>query len=204
MIETTAAADSVVKAEAIWWLLNRKDSAWKEFGVNEALKQNGIYDPEAVELMTATVPAPDAPKFAVADVKLLTGDATQGAAKAAACFSCHRIGNQGTEYAPNLTGWAQRQPSEVLIQSIINPSADIAHGYSGMELKLKDGTEIQGLVLSEGDPVIVASAGGLTQMVPAGRIASKKGLGRSLMLSADQQGLSAQDVADVAAWLKTQ
>lgn len=204
MIETTAAADSVVKAEAIWWLLNRKDSAWKEFGVNEALKQSGIYDPEAVELIPATVPAPDAPKFAVADVKLLTGDATQGAAKAATCFSCHRIGNQGTEYAPNLTGWAQRQPSEVLIQSIINPSADIAHGYSGMELKLKDGTEIQGLVLSEGDPVIVASAGGLTQMVPAGRIASKKGLGRSLMLSADQQGLSAQDVADLAAWLKTQ
>jgi hypothetical protein len=41
-------------------------------------------------------------------------------------------------------------------------------------------------------------------MIPADRIRSRQPLGRSLMLSADQLGLSAQDVADIAAYLKTQ
>lgn len=204
LLDAAVRTEGVVKAEAVWWLLNKMEGAWKDFGVAAAVKSRGIYDPDAIELLSATVPAPDAPQYGIEVVRALTGDATQGAAKAAACFSCHRIGETGTEYAPNLTGWAKRQTQDVLIQSVINPSADIAQGYHGHELKLKDGTEIHGLVLSEGDPVIVASAGGLTQMVPANRIASKKGLDRSLMLSADQMGLSAQDLADIAAWLRTQ
>jgi putative heme-binding domain-containing protein len=45
--------------------------------------------------------------------------------------------------------------------------------------------------------------GGATQTVPKGRIQSQKKLGRSLMMSADQLGMTAQDVADVVAFLKT-
>ena len=104
----------------------------------------------------------------------------------------------------NLTGWAKRQTTDVLLNSVINPSAEIASGFNGTELKTKDGLVIQGLLLSEGDPLIVQSASGLTQMVPKGRVASRKGLGRSLMMSADQLGLSAQDLADINAFLKTQ
>jgi len=95
------------------------------------------------------------------------------------------------------------RPPNVLYNSIINPGADIAQGFNGTQLKLKDGSEIHGLVLSEGDPVIVQSAGGLTQTVPKNRIAERKGLGRSLMLSADQLGLQPQDIADIGAWLRT-
>ena len=42
-------------------------------------------------------------------------------------------------------------------------------------------------------------------LVPAARIkgSPRKPLGRSLMLSAEQLGLSAQDVADIVAYLKT-
>ncbi len=205
MLEVAAKTDKTVKAEALWWLLNRKDSSWKDFGVNAALKARGIYDPESVELTEATVPAADAPTFSAADVLPLRGDVKRGAEKfAAICSSCHRAGDIGTEYAPSLTGWAKRQTTEVFLNSVINPSADIAQGFSGTRLKLKDGTEIHGVVLSEGDPLIVQSAGGLTQTVPRNRIAERKGLGRSLMLSADQLGLKPQDLADLSAWLKTQ
>ena len=38
---------------------------------------------------------------------------------------------------------------------------------------------------------------------PRNRIAERKGLNRSLMLSADQLGLTPQDLADLNAWLKT-
>lgn len=204
MLEVAAKTDKTVKAEALWWLLNRKDSSWKDFGVNAALKARGIYDPDAVELTEALIPAAEAPKFTVADVLALRGDVKRGGEKfASVCSSCHRVGDLGTEYAPNLTGWAKRQTTEVFVNSVINPSADIAQGFNGSLLKLKNGGEIHGLVLSEGDPLIVQSAGGLTQTVPRKQLADRKGLGRSLMLSADQLGLTAQDVADLAAWLKT-
>ena len=47
------------------------------------------------------------------------------------------------------------------------------------------------------------SQGGMTQMVPAAQIQSTKPLGRSLMLSAEQLGLGAQEIADVLAYLKS-
>ena len=204
MLEVAAKTDKTVKAEALWWLLNRKDSSWKEFGVNAALKARGIYDPDNVELTEATIPAAEPAKFTVADVLKLSGDVKRGGEKfSTTCVSCHRVGDTGAEYAPDLTGWAKRQTTEVLLNSVINPSADIASGFNGTELKTKDGLTLHGLVLSEGDPLIVQSASGLTQTVPKARVESRKGLGRSLMMSADQLGLSPQDLADIAAWLRT-
>jgi putative heme-binding domain-containing protein len=204
VVDVAAGSDKLVKAEAVWWLLSRKDSAWKDQGLDAALKSRGIYDPDSVELSEAVVPAAEVPKFAVADVLKLRGDVKRGGEKFnGTCVSCHRVGDTGVEYAPNLTGWAQRQTTEVLIHSILNPSADIASGFNGTEIKTKNDLTIHGVVLAGGDPVIIQSAGGVTQTVPKSKISSQKGLNRSLMLSADQLALSAQDVADIAAYLKT-
>ena len=71
---------------------------------------------------------------------------------------CHRINNQGVDYAPALDGFASRQTRDVVITAIVDPSNDIAHGYEGTELTLRDGRKIHGLVLSNGNPVIVQSA----------------------------------------------
>jgi putative heme-binding domain-containing protein len=205
MLDLAAKAEGVVKAEATWWLMNRKDNVWKDHGLAASLKARGIYDPDSVELISATIPPAEKPSFTVADVVTLNGSAARGQERFnAVCSSCHRVGNNGVEYAPNLTGWAKRQTAEVFFNSVINPSADIASGFNGTELKVKDGTEIHGVVISEGDPIVIQSAAGLVQSVPKNRIAERKGLGRSLMMSADQLGLKAQDLADLQAFLKTQ
>ena len=68
---------------------------------------------------------------------------------------------------------------------------------------MKDGKEIHGLTLSSKDPLIVQSQGGIVQVIPSGKIEKVEPLKRSLMLSADQLGLSAQDVADILAYVKT-
>jgi putative heme-binding domain-containing protein len=91
----------------------------------------------------------------------------------------------------------------VFFNSVINPSADIAHGFNGTALKLKDEVEIHGIVISDGDPVVIQSAAGVIQTVPRNRIASRGGLGRSLMMSADQLGVQPQDLADIHAYLRT-
>jgi putative heme-binding domain-containing protein len=204
MVDIAAKADGAVKADAVWWLLNRKDNVWKDHNLGPALKARGIYDPDSVELISAVIPKADAPTFSAADVLKLTGDAKRGHERfVTVCTSCHRAGDEGTEYAPNLSGWARRQTAEVFFNSVINPSADIASGFNGTMIKAKDDVEIHGLVISDGDPVVIQSAAGVIQTVPKNRITERKGLGRSLMMSADQLGVTAQDLADIQAYLRT-
>ncbi|NDB74839.1 MAG: dehydrogenase [Verrucomicrobia bacterium] len=205
MLEIAAKTEKAIKADAIWWLLNLKDHRWSAHGLAKALKTRGIYDPDKIELTAIVVPEPPkvAQPFSIPDIAKLKGDTKRGAQIATACYTCHRIGSEGVEYAPNLTGWASRQPIEVVLNSIINPSADIAHGFNGHELTLKDGTVIHGLILADADPVIIMSTGAITQTVPKNRIKEKKPMTRSLMLSAEQMGLDAQALADVVAFLRT-
>jgi len=189
---------------ALWWLVNYKDSRWAEAGVDAELKRRGLYDPDTVAINEITVPAPPETSTlpAVADIARLRGDAKRGAVAAGACLMCHRVKEKGVDYAPALDGFASRQTREVVITAIVNPSNDIAHGYEGAEITLTDGRKIHGLVLSGGNPLIVQSTGGVTQMIPAAQVKERKRLDRSLMLSADQLGLTAQQVADIATYLR--
>jgi putative membrane-bound dehydrogenase-like protein len=203
MLEAGAQTTGLLQADAIWWLLKKKDTDWKDHGLMPALKQRGIYDPEKIQLTSVTVPEP--PKSELPSVeKILTlkGDAARGKLLATACLTCHRIKEEGVDYGPDLTAFARMQPGEVVVRSITEPSADIAHGFSGHEIVTRDGETIHGLVLSDSDPVIVQSTGGVTQTVPKNRIKSRKPMNRSLMLSAEQMGLGAQEIADVLAYLR--
>ena len=71
-----------------------------------------------------------------------------------------------------------------------------------MELKTKDGLTIQGVLMKEGDPLMIRSMGGVTQIIPADRLAQRRRMPGSLMMSAAQLGLTAQDVADLVAFLR--
>jgi putative heme-binding domain-containing protein len=194
----------IKKNPALWWLINYKDSRWAGFGIDAELKRRGLYDPDAIEIDAITVPAPprESALPSAAAIAKLSGNRERGAVAARACLMCHRIDNQGVDYAPALDGFASRQTREVVITAIIDPSNDIAHGYEGTELTLTDGKTIHGLVLSTGDPVIVQSTGGAIQMIPQALIERRERLGRSLMLSADQLGLTPQQIADIAAYLE--
>eukprot|EP01041_Mallomonas_annulata_P025492 gene25492-46535_t len=121
----------------------------------------------------------DYTKFpAVAVIAKLKGDATKGANTAQACFLCHNLNGKGQDYGPALGGFAKAQTTEVVINAIVNPSAEISHGFDGTQVNLRDGSMIHGLVLSAGDPTIIQSTGGLTQMVPAAKIRNRQPLGR--------------------------
>jgi putative heme-binding domain-containing protein len=133
----------------------------------------------------------------------LKGDAVKGKLAAGRCIMCHQIDGAGPDYGPALKGFASRQPPEVIARAIVDPSADIAHGFEGTAIHLKDGKWIDGQVVADGDPVVIRSTGGMTQKVPKSQISGRNAMDRSLMLGADQLGLTAQDVADIIAWMKT-
>jgi len=117
---------------------------------------------------------------------------------------CHEFNGTGVNFGPNLKGWGEGQTLDVIARSIIDPSADISHGYSGSGIALKKGGQVHGIAINNGDPLIMSTSAG-TQMIPRNRIKSKRPykLKHSLMLSADQLALTPQDVADLVAFLKT-
>jgi len=202
-----ADASSPLRESATWWLLNRLGSDWSapEYGMRPALKAAGIYDPDTIQLKEVVVPpAPaDLPQLSVEDIARLNGDAARGKTATARCLMCHSIGGAGAEVGPTLDGWGRGKSPEVVATALVKPSLEIAHGYDGTELKTKDGLTIQGVILKEGDPLMMRSMGGVTQIIPLDRVATRRRMPGSLMMSAAQLGLSAQDVADIVAFLRS-
>ena len=199
-----AADDSPVRADAVRWLLLRATGMWAKHDIRKGLKERGVYDPEKVVVNEMKMPPlPKEKKFSVADVMKLKGDAAKGKASVMRCVMCHQINGVGPAYGPDLKAWAARQGVESTIRAIVDPSADIAHGFSATTVELKDGKRVDGVLVANSDPLIVRSTGGVTQLIPKNRVAKTRRLRQSLMLSAEQLGMSAQDVADVVEWLKT-
>ena len=224
MIELCA-KDSPVKAEATTWVLMRMTGAWSGFNIKPELKAAGIYDEETAVVMPIESVEPPKPTFTEQDVFAKKGDAEKGAVLVQRCTMCHQVNGVGASFGPELRGYAARQSAAAVVRAIVNPSADIALGYEGKSITLKAGGRVDGIVVSENDPMVVTSTGGVTQLIPRSRIALMdkppvpgapatsanppekvqqiEKMTRSLMMSADQLGLTAQDVADIAAWLAT-
>jgi putative membrane-bound dehydrogenase-like protein len=193
-----------IKDYALWWLIKRSTDEWAAFGVPELLKKEGLFDPDTATLVAVTTPEAPAnpPEFEVAKILALPGDAQRGTTTIQRCYMCHQVDGTGVDFGPNLTGWGRSQPPSVIAEALINPSKDIAHGFDGMEITTKDGLTIQGMVLTDGEIVIVRSLGGQTQYIPRKRIAKRQKMTRSMMLSALQIGLTPQDIADLIAYLQ--
>lgn len=196
-----AGEGSPVKGEAATWALMRMTGAWSQFDVRSELKKAGVYDEAKVVVNPIQVPEAPKPTYTSADVLAKTGDAAKGKALAQRCVMCHQIDGNGPAYGPELRGFATRQGREAVVTAIVEPSASIALGYEGTTLKLKAGGQIDGLLQSNNDPAVIKSAGGVSQLVPKKLIGGQSKLGKSLMMSGEQLGLNAQEVADLAAWL---
>ena len=163
-------------------------------------------DPAAVKIVAVEMPAEpaNAPKLPpVADIVKLPGDAARGKTAIATCYMCHKVQNQRVDFGPDLSTFGKQQPTEVIVNAIANPSAEISHGFEGSVIKTTDGLTITGMMLSDGDPVIMKCMGGQTQTIPKARIASVKPLEKSLMYPPALLNLTPQSIADIAAYLKS-
>ncbi len=90
----------------------------------------------------------------------------------------------------------------MIATAIVDPNADIAQGYNGTEIRTKDGLTIQGMLIKQDAPIMMRSMGGVTQIIPEARIEARRAALRTLMMSPSQMNLTAQDVADLVAFLR--
>jgi len=73
----------------------------------------------------------------------------------AQCVRCHEAGGMGKQAGPVLDGIASRVNRQYLLESLVNPSANIAKGFGGVTLVLDDGRVFTGTVMRESENEIV-------------------------------------------------
>ena len=68
---------------------------------------------------------------------------------AISCARCHQVGNQGGEVGPRLDGIGAKVDRKHLLESIVNPGAQIAEGFDFFLVTLKNGKSVAGITRKE-------------------------------------------------------
>ena len=74
---------------------------------------------------------------------------------AAQCIRCHAVGGSGGEVGPELTAVGNRLSRETLLESMVDPSAQISPGYGVVTATLADGKTVRGALREETDSYYV-------------------------------------------------
>jgi putative heme-binding domain-containing protein len=143
--------------------------------------------------------------YSIEDITGLTADAGHGKTVfTSRCATCHKAGNEGSTIGPDLTGIAKKFDKTELLDAIINPSASIVFGYEPYLITTKDGESLYGFLLSENkQTVVIKDISGQQHTIAVKHIASKQKQQQSLMPDPVSNGLTEQNLADVAEYLSS-
>lgn len=120
------------------------------------------------------------------------------------CSACHVVRDAGTDFGPNLSEIGSKLSKEALYTAILQPDAGISFGYEGYVVRLKDGSQAVGYVVSETDDVLALRlAGGITGRYPKADIVSRTRMETSLMPSNLQQTMTEEELVDLVEFLNT-
>jgi cytochrome c oxidase cbb3-type subunit 3 len=131
----------------------------------------------------------------------VTGNAVHGRLVFAknGCSICHRIGDQGSVFGPDLSRIGAARSAAYLRESIVNPSADIAPDYAGVTVETRDGRKITGVRVSEDTFTVELRLPDQTfQGFEKSTVRSVTALDKSLMPS---YSLGSVDLDDLVAYL---
>lgn len=122
--------------------------------------------------------------------------------KVSQCRNCHRLNEQGTMLGPDLDKLPKRS-SEELLASILSPSQKIEPQYLTQSILTADGQVLTGLLIEQSeDEIVLRSADGKEQRVHPDDVEVRKQLKTSLMPDGLAAELTAQELADLLAFLE--
>lgn len=142
-------------------------------------------------------------------VLTLDGDAQRGHAVFATlndglCAKCHRVGNEGANFGPDLTHVGSKYDRAQLLENIAEPSKTIAQGFAASFVKVKHGEPQIGLLISRNDTELVLRTGpGVDVKIPAADVERVTTQTQSLMPEGLLSGLTAQQAADLLEYLQS-
>jgi len=120
----------------------------------------------------------------------------------ASCAGCHRVGDRGTNFGPDLTNLGDRMEARFIVQSLLDPNAVITEGFSAHAVEA-GGKSYFGTLLASGRTLKLGLMGGQTVELAADTITKHETLPVSPMPPLGTL-LGPQEVADISAWLLSQ
>jgi len=136
-----------------------------------------------------------------------TGDAAHGKTLffgAAICSKCHMVEGKGGRLGPDLTGTATSRSLASIVESVREPSKQIASGYETVTVATEDGKDSQGIVLNE-DRFSLQMMDTREKILLFDKIHLKsiKKSGVSLMPPYDKNALTDKDLDDIVGYLES-
>jgi putative membrane-bound dehydrogenase-like protein len=140
----------------------------------------------------------------ISELVKLKGDAVAGEKVfVSRCSTCHQDGKQGANFGPALAHIGDKLPKQGLYMAIIEPDAGISFGYEGYQIKMKDGSEMVGIIVSETeDEIELKNPGGSSLKLDKAKVASRTQMEGSLM-PALQMTMTQQELVDLTEYLST-
>ncbi len=118
------------------------------------------------------------------------------------CAVCHRAQGAGGTAGPDLDALSDRSAS-ALLAAILAPNDAVEPGYLAYEVRLRNGDTLYGRISGESAGSLrLMGLDGNEQSLPRSSIDSVQSRGTSLMPEGLTAGLSAQDLADLLAYLQ--
>jgi putative heme-binding domain-containing protein len=124
---------------------------------------------------------------------------------AAQCRACHRMGAEGGVFGPDLTAVASRFGRRDLLVAILDPSRAMDEKYRNTIVRLKDGSQVVGVVESESAQAMVLRPNPLgadTVEVPVAKIATSEPSAISPMPTGLLNTLQRDEILDLLAYLE--
>ena len=123
----------------------------------------------------------------------------------AQCTKCHRLGGEGGNVAPDLTGVGSRFSRIYLIESILEPSRTIAPSFDTLVVVLGDGRVLTGVRVTETETTLsLADAEGKTHVLQKAAISEQQVQPQSIMPDGLEKQLSEREFVDLIAFLLAQ
>jgi putative membrane-bound dehydrogenase-like protein len=121
-----------------------------------------------------------------------------------ACIKCHKVGNEGADIGPLLSGVGAKYDRTFLIESVLYPSKQILDGYQQTIVRLKDGDVQSGVIKAETDTdITLYDASANKTVIPKSDIKEREHGKLSLMPEGLHLALKPEEFADLIAYLES-
>jgi putative membrane-bound dehydrogenase-like protein len=119
------------------------------------------------------------------------------------CARCHSLFGRGGKLGPELTTY-RRDDLDTMLLNIVNPSAEIREGFAGSIVASSDGRILTGVIVEQDkNVVILRESDGHDAILDRISIEAVRPSEKSLMPEGLLEGLTAQQVRDLFAYLRS-
>jgi putative heme-binding domain-containing protein len=143
------------------------------------------------------------------DLTARTGDAATGRAvffseERSQCYTCHRINGEGRDVGPDLSKIGEKLSKQGILESILNPSAAIAHEFKVWMVRSEMLGYLSGYIRSETDEhVELMEATGNPVRIRTSDVIERWESELSLMPTGLSAGMTVDELIDLTEYLTT-